>query len=48
MIAQKNMDRLKTMLSYIQNHYTEKITLADIAEEINICQSECCRFFKNI
>lgn len=44
--APKNMDRLKTMLSYIQNHYTEKITLADIAEAVNICQSECCRFFK--
>ncbi|MBS6194097.1 MAG: AraC family transcriptional regulator [Clostridiales bacterium] len=46
MVAQKNMDRLKIMLSYIQNHYTEKITLSDIAKEVNICQSECCRFFK--
>lgn len=43
---QKNMDRLKKILSYLQDHYTEKITLADIAAEANICQSECCRFFK--
>ena len=42
----KNMDRLKKILSYLQSHYTEKITLADIAAEANICQSECCRFFK--
>lgn len=42
----KNMDRLKKILSYLQSHYTEKITLADIANEANICQSECCRFFK--
>lgn len=44
--AQRTMDRLKKILTYIQNHYTEKITLADIAAEANICQSECCRFFK--
>ena len=42
----KHMDRLKKILSYLQTHYTEKITLADIAADINICQSECCRFFK--
>ena len=44
--VQKSMDRLKKILSYIQSHYTEKITLADIAAQVNICQSECCRFFK--
>lgn len=44
--VQKNMDRLKKILTYLQTHYTEKITLADIAAEANICQSECCRFFK--
>lgn len=42
----KNTDRLKNILMYIQDHYTEKITLADIASQANICQSECCRFFK--
>lgn len=43
---QKNTDRVKKILIYLRNHYTEKITLADIAAEANICQSECCRFFK--
>ena len=42
----KHTDRLKNILMYIQEHYTEKITLADIAATANICQSECCRFFK--
>jgi AraC-like DNA-binding protein/quercetin dioxygenase-like cupin family protein len=44
--VQKNMKRLKTILAYLQEHYKEKITLADIAKQANICQSECCRFFK--
>lgn len=42
----KNMMRLKAILSYIQTHYQEKITLDEIAAEINICTGECCRFFK--
>ncbi len=42
----KHTDRLKNILMYIQEHYAEKITLADIATTANICQSECCRFFK--
>lgn len=44
----KHTDRLKNILMYIQEHYAEKITLADIAATANICQSECCRFSKNI
>lgn len=42
----RHMDRLKGILGYIQKHYSEKITLEDIARQSNICQSECCRFFK--
>ena len=44
--ASRHTARLKNILMYIQDHYTEKITLADIAATANICQSECCRFFK--
>lgn len=44
--ASRHTARLKNILMYIQEHYTEKITLADIAATANICQSECCRFFK--
>lgn len=44
--ASRNMERLKQILTYIHSHYQEKITLEDIAREIHICSSECCRFFK--
>lgn len=43
----KNQERLQNILFYIQNHYAERITLEDIADSVNICRSECCRFFKN-
>lgn len=42
----KNQERLQNILVYIQQHYSEKITLEDIAASVNICRSECCRFFK--
>lgn len=43
---QKNLARLKDILSYIHAHYTQELTLNEIAEHVNICKSECCRFFK--
>lgn len=43
---QKHLERLKEILSYIQSHYTQELTLDDISEHVNICKSECCRFFK--
>lgn len=42
----KNQERLQKILVYIQQNYSEKITLEDIANSVNICRSECCRFFK--
>ena len=42
----RNMERLKQILTYIHTNYQEKISLEDIAAEVNICPSECCRFFK--
>ncbi|MBR5329442.1 MAG: helix-turn-helix transcriptional regulator [Firmicutes bacterium] len=38
--------RLKEILSYLQTHYNEKITLEQIACHIHLCANECCRFFK--
>lgn len=45
-IAGKNIERIKQILTYIHQHFQEKITLEDIAAQVNICSSECCRFFK--
>lgn len=40
------MSPLKKMLSYIHDHYQEQITLQDIAESGMMCQSKCCRLFR--
>ncbi|MGN0153050.1 MAG: AraC family transcriptional regulator [Lachnospiraceae bacterium] len=41
------MNPLKTMISYIQNNYQDKITLNDVAEAGMMCQSKCCRLFRD-
>lgn len=41
-------DRLKTIISYIQEHYSEKISLDDIANEVSLSRSECSRIFKHL
>lgn len=41
-----NIQRLRNILTYIQEHFNEEIFLDDIADTVNICKSECCRFFK--
>lgn len=41
-------DRLKDILTFIQNHYQDKITLEEIAKSISISKSECSRFFKKV
>ncbi len=43
---EQNIRRIKQILTYVENHYTLKIELADIARYINLCKSECCRLFK--
>ncbi len=43
---QKHLARLKDILSFIQENYTQELTLNEIADHVNICKSECCRFFK--
>ena len=42
----EHLDRLKRILTFIQAHYPEPLTLEAIAGSVNICKSECCRFFK--
>lgn len=42
----KHLDRLRDMITYLQDHYTQDISLDDVADHVNICKSECCRFFK--
>lgn len=48
MVLDKQQDeqRIKKMLEFIQEHYGERITTADIAAAANISESECFRCFK--
>lgn len=39
-------DRIKKILSYIEENYQNQITLNDIAGHIHLCESECTRLFK--
>ena len=39
-------DRLKKILSYIEENYSHPITLKDISGHIHLCESECTRMFK--
>ncbi len=44
----QNVDnaRMKGAMSYIQEHYTDPLTLEEIADSVHISKSECCRCFK--
>ncbi len=44
----RDVDRLRKILTYLEDNYAEKITLEDIADEIGLCKAECCRFFKRL
>ena len=41
-----NYDRIRSVLTFIEENYSKKITLEDIAEHIHICKGECCKIFK--
>ena len=41
-----NQERIRILMSYIQEHYAEKLTLENLADQIHICKNECCRMFK--
>lgn len=44
-IDKKSYDRIREMISYVEEHYAEPITLEDISQSIHICKSECSRLF---
>lgn len=43
----KSLEKMKLILKYIENHYMDKITIADIAEEVGLSQSHFMKYFKN-
>ncbi len=43
---QRDYERIRDILSFIERNYQRKFTLEEIAEHIHLCRSECCRIFK--
>lgn len=44
--AGNNSLHIKNIIGYICDHYMEKIELNDLAKEVNLSKSTCCREFK--
>lgn len=44
-VCRHDLSILKSMISFIQNHFNEKITLEQIASAGGIGQSKCCKLF---
>lgn len=42
----KTLDKMKIILKYIEHHYMDKITIADIAAEVQFSESHFMRYFK--
>ncbi len=42
----RDTERIRRIMEYIQEHYAEKITLEELADQIHLCRSESCRLFK--
>ena len=43
--AAGDLASIETMIDHIEQHYTEKLTLAQIAASGHVCESKCCRLF---
>lgn len=44
--SRQDEERVKSILFYIQKHFAEELSIASIAQHINISSSECFRCFK--
>lgn len=47
-IAPSDKKRMKILLEYISENYSDKLTLEDIANAAHISKGECCRIFSRI
>lgn len=46
-VASSELIIQKKMVTYIYHHYSEKVSLSDIAASGNVCRSKCCQIFKH-
>lgn len=45
--SQKHLEKMKLILKYIENHYMNRITIAEIAKEVGLSESHFMKYFKN-
>lgn len=43
---QKNLERVRTIIEYMENHYTEQLSIAEIAGKVGLNEIYFSRFFK--
>lgn len=43
----KALEKMKLILKYMENHYMEKITISEMAQEVGLSQSHFMKYFKN-
>lgn len=46
--GQKDNAAAQRILSYLEQHYEERITMAEIAKAVSFSPEECCRLFKRV
>ena len=46
--SHEKVERIKNVLNYIHEHYSEPLKLKDLASEINMSEGHFCRFFKQM
>ncbi len=46
--SSKNNSRMQSILQYLQDNYTRKISLQEIADHVHLSRSECSRFFRSV
>ena len=42
----KSLEKMKLILKFVENNYMEKITIEDVAKEVNLSQSHFMKYFK--
>ena len=44
----QELERLEKMLNYLNMHFTEVISLQDLADQVHLSREVCCRLFKKM
>ena len=44
----RDVERMRRALTFIEAHYADRMTLADIAESMSLSEGECCRVFRRM